>query len=81
MVPAAAQRADRISTDAPVSAQQLVMLLVVGAGVVLLNDRAPDFVRYTLLLVLAYLLITNAAGVARLGESMVGALNAATRGG
>lgn len=66
---------------APVSGQQLVMLGLVAAGVVLLNDRAPEFVRYTLLLVLAYLLITNASGVARLGESMVGALSAAARGG
>jgi hypothetical protein len=63
------------------SGMQLAMLGVVAAGVVVLNDRAPKFVQYTLLLVLAYLVITNADGVAQAGESLLAAMGAATRGG
>ena len=92
--PAAAQRADRISTGvgsssgqpgvglggSPVSGTQLAMLGVVLALVLVLNDRSPDFVRYTLWLTLAYLLLTNAQHLAPIADRLVGTLNTAARG-
>lgn len=63
------------------SGTQLAMLGVVVALVLVANDRAPDFVRYTLLLVLVYLLLSNAPAVGAAGSALVDSLSAVATGG
>jgi hypothetical protein len=63
-----------------VSGAQLAMLGVTLALLAVLNDRAPSFVLYTLLLVLAYLVLTHLPHVQHASEGIVGSLAAATRG-
>lgn len=62
------------------SGAQLAMLGVVLALVLVLNDRAPDFVRYTLILALIYLLLVNVQQLPRLSDQLVGSLSSAARG-